>query len=163
MKTQPSPVMPPEGFSTGGIPADRPPPQPLTPALIPPGPPTASSSTPPEAALSERIREVNKQLDELRDLKGKLAEYNFQTITIILGVLTIATVVPFALLHSAQVSTSTVGDAIFAVLVADTLMAGIWMVLWCKLNFFRHSETKSKLQTTQLVIRPNDPRAPIEK
>ncbi|MCI4327791.1 MAG: hypothetical protein L3K16_09225 [Thermoplasmata archaeon] len=90
------------------------------------------------------MRQVTRDLERLQDLKEKLAEYNFQTITIILGVLTLVAVVPFAILHGGQVATGTLALGIFVILLVDTAMAAIWMVLWTWLNFRAPKGSRAK-------------------
>jgi len=127
------------------------------PAGEPTGPPPSPPEAPPETrtkespvealnkqlqSLSDKIGEVerkfNARVTEVEKVKEKLAEFNFQTITVILGVLTLVAAIPLVLLHGGEISTGQVAGAIFALLFVDTVVAVIWIVLWARLNFSRH-------------------------
>lgn len=88
------------------------------------------SIQPPDQRQAERLREMERQLEKFEDVRERLAEYNFQSITIILGIITIVGIIPFVLIHGYQIASGTVADGILAVLIADTAMAALWMCLW---------------------------------
>jgi hypothetical protein len=104
-------------------------------AGFPPGAPAERAIKSPAEVLGEQVLEIRRDIEQLKNLKEKLAEYNFQTITIILGVLTLVAIVPFVLIHGYAIATGTIADLILGVLVLDTVMAAFWMWLWFRLNF----------------------------
>jgi hypothetical protein len=95
-----------------------------------------SAVVPAEVDLLRRdIEDLQKRVSEAEKGKERLAEFDFQTMTVLLGILTLAVAVPFAFLYGSKVTSHALGCLITSLLVADTVLAIIWMVLWTRLNF----------------------------
>lgn len=105
---------------------------------VAPGPPETRQTKPPEEQAQRLFDEVQKLLQSAKDEalanRRRIAEFNFQTISVLLALLTLVIAVPFVLLHGANVATGVIVDAIFALLFADSVMAGVWLYLWWRRN-----------------------------
>ena len=101
-----------------------------------PGSPETGRTQPPEEQAQALLKDAQELLararDEIRANREHIAEFNFQTISVILGLLTLVIAIPFVLLHGANIATGVVVDGIFLLLFADSVMAAFWMYLWWK-------------------------------
>ncbi len=99
----------------------------------------AENASPEERAqaLLEKAQELIEQArSEIQTSKEKLAEFNFQTITVILGVLTLVAAIPLVVLHNETIASGTIALLILVFLAADTVLAVLWMTIWLRLNVF---------------------------
>lgn len=103
-------------------------------------PPEIAKGAPPEERAQKLFEDSQKLIEqarsEIQSAKEKLAEFNFQTITVILGVLTLVAAIPLIVLHDYTIATGTVAKMILILLFVDTVMAGLWLALWLRLNIF---------------------------
>ncbi len=87
--------------------------------------------------MAKEIQRLSERVTDVEKVRAQLAEFNFQTVTIVIAVLTLAAAIPIALFHGAQIANGQLAWVIIGLLTVDTILAGIWMLLWAWLNFSR--------------------------
>jgi Zn-dependent protease with chaperone function len=87
--------------------------------------------------MTREIQRLSDRISDVEKVKAQLAEFNFQTVTVVLAVLTLAAAIPIALFHGAQIASGQLAWIIVGLLTLVCILASIWLVLWAWLNFCR--------------------------
>lgn len=96
----------------------------------------------PEAVFSA-LDSLQRRVTALEGEKERMMEFSFQSVTILLAILGVATGVPFALLYGSRISVADISYVLAAELLALVVILLLWISRWWNKNFTPRGEPPS--------------------
>jgi hypothetical protein len=115
-------------------------------------PPVPATGAPPEIeTLQKYIRSLDERVALLESQRERNLQFSFQSILVLLTVLTLAIGVPFSVLYGTRVTVGILADIMASALVALVALVIIWLLVWWRVNVPPVRSFPDKAQLTSQV------------
>lgn len=115
-------------------------------------PPVPATAAPPEIeTLQKYIRSLDERVALLESQRERNLQFSFQSILVLLTILTLAIGVPFAILYGTRVTVGILADGIVSALGALAFLVALWLWRWWRVNVPPVRSFPDKAQLTSPV------------